>query len=423
MTKRSPFWASNLVQLGARFLQAAVIARFAGPHNFGIYIGAVAIPLILARVFEFNISQGLAYFTRLHPDTFGQALHILFRHVRLIFVPVAITIILMRFYPYGEDGIAGLVASLWFLITLSLVSQLFLGVIGPLMVASDNAPLYAFAVISPPALFATFVTVARLCFGQVSAAQLILCDAASAGLVMLGLMALLWKKPEVTSSHRIGPRDIYGYSAKSFPGVIAKVLSVRLDRMLLVSLLRAPDLALYSVGVSLRDIALTPSNIYAITYQNHLIDQVKRGKGFRRALLMKMLQWTALACLGAGVFWFAADALIPLVYGKAFAPAAPVSRILMLSAVFIISAGFGWMLMVATGHPAALSMANVLAAVVELLLLWLFATRYGVTGAAWSTVVATAVMAISTITVASLLKPKKPTPVAPPSTDEALVSK
>jgi O-antigen/teichoic acid export membrane protein len=331
-------------------------------------------------------------------------------------------IILMRYYPYGEDDIAHLVASAWFLITVSLVAQLFLGVIGPLMVASDNAPLYALAVISPPALFAGFVTAARLCFGQVNAAQLVVCDAASAGLVMLGFVILLWNKRAIAGSHRIGLRDIYGYSAKSFPGVIAKVLSVRLDRILLISLLRAPDLALYSVGVSLRDIALTPSNIYAVTYQNHLIDQVKHGKGFRRALLVRMLQWTALACLGAAIFWFSADTLIPLVYGKAFASAAPVSRILMLSAVFVIAAGFGWMLMVATGHPSALSVANVLAVAVELVLLWLLATRFGVTGAAWATVAATAIMAISTITVASLLKPKKLMSHAPES-DGAQVSK
>jgi len=60
-------------------------------------------------------------------------------------------------------------------------------------------------------------------------------------------------------------------------------------------------------------------------------------------------------------------------------------------------------------------MANVSAAAVELVLLWLLATRFGVTGAAWATVAATAIMAFSTIAVAYLLKQKKTMSPAPAS--------
>lgn len=388
-----------------KLLQAILIARLAGPVSMGVYVAAVAIPLILVRVVELGLSQSLGYFTRFESNFFPHALRILFLHIVAALGPILICIFLARYYSFGDEEVNAIVRTSMLFIAGSVAAQLFTGVITPMLVAMERGSAYTFVSLAPPALFMSVMVTAHFAGFRISPEILILCDVSANGITAIVIAMLCWNSMREAVPVSTRRAEVYSYGLQSYPGILSKVVALRLDRVILAALLPPASLALYSIATSLRDVAMTPSNIFSVTFQNQLVDKVKHSLPYRGVVWRTAAAWFAMFSCGNLIFWFTAPWLLPLIYGKHFIPAVPVARILMLSTLFLSVAGFCWMLMVALRRPALISASNVLGGVLSVWLLWFMARNYGLIGAAWSSVISSAIIMIAAVIAVLLLRP------------------
>jgi O-antigen/teichoic acid export membrane protein len=405
LRKPSVFWSSNALQLVLKLLQAVLTARLAGPQNMGLYVAAIAIPLILVRVVELGLSQSLGYFTRFDRQFFAHAVRILFLHILVVLGPVLICVFLMRYYSFGDGQVNDLVRSYMLAIVISVMAQLFTGIVTPMLVAVERGRSYGFVALAPPLLFMGLMLALHTAQVHIASYVLIMCDAFANGVTALAVAALAWKWRARAAQSAVGRREVYSYALQAYPGILSKVVALRLDRVVLAALLPPSALALYSIATSLRDVAMTPSNIFSVTFQNELVDEVKQGGPYRKTTARTMAVWFIVFSAGNLVFWLISPWLLPLVYGKVFSPVVPVARILMVSTLFLSVAGFCWMLMVALRRPALISLSNIFGGILSIGLLWIGARAYGLIGAAWASVISSAIIMIAASATALLLRP------------------
>ncbi len=360
----------------ASLMTGPVLARALGPEGRG-HVAALLAPLALANLlFPLGLPDALTFFT-----ASGKL-------PKRIAVPIALLGGLL------SGGIA--LAVLWFS-----TPYLF-------RLEEQYVPEFRWLLLSLPA-YLIFAAIRGIVQGSPGGFSLINRERATAAasrfLILLGLFffgvltplnsvwisvatqvgACLWLLPALrnatpfhfsTSESKI----VLRYAGAAAAGTLGGLIVIRLDQALMVSLTSARELAFYAIAVSLaelplglvgavRDVAFTEAaaqNDPAVTAR------------FCRLTLATI---SAICLAGAALAPWA----VPLLYGKAFAPAVAMSEILFIATAgravtTIMGAG-----LMTTNRTWSRSIIQLIGAAVTVVLLFVFVPRWGGVGAAWVT--------------------------------------
>ncbi|MET1033929.1 MAG: oligosaccharide flippase family protein [Arthrobacter sp.] len=195
------------------------------------------------------------------------------------------------------------------------------------------------------------------------------------GLVYLGLLG----RSPARHTHP-GPAasaDLARYASALWPGLVVGIALSRADQLLIVPLSDTEQLGIYAVAVTIADAALV---LNAAVRDVVFAAESARNDDARLQRAARLS--TAATLLGAVALLAASAWSVPFLFGPGFAPAVPVTALLLLGVVLgnpgsVAGAGLN-----ARGRPGLRSLSLVLALAANLVLLLLLVPALGAVGAA-----------------------------------------
>ncbi len=210
---------------------------------------------------------------------------------------------------------------------------------------------------------------------------------AVATIIMLQRYGFFKKRPAI-SSDDLSIRQFYTYGIKAQIGAVATFLFKRIDIYIIGYFLNTSAVGLYSIGLGLRDLAITIPSALASLAGGDMADPAIQANGKAKTILKKGVIFNVLCSL----MIFLGSVLllpyfIPFAYGKAFSNSITPSIIIMGSLLpFSISLLIGKAIH-AKGKPLNLSISNVISAIISIIIIWQLTKRYNIIGAAAATII------------------------------------
>jgi len=204
------------------------------------------------------------------------------------------------------------------------------------------------------------------------------------------------------SPEGVTARVCYSYGLRIKWAEIMKLLSGRVDLLLVTLLLPRGDVGAYAVAISFREFGLMPLRTYTGIFQNLLVDRARAGLHdgdlvigslFLQALVSILL------ILGAALVFPVA---LPWMYGRAYANLPLPATILYASTLFLSIAGLCWTVFNMRGRPALTSRIVTVSGVLGPVLVWVLARKAGIVGAATAGLITGAV--ISVVSLVALMR-------------------
>lgn len=393
---RAFLWGGEVARLLLSFAVLAVLARAVAPETLGTYLSITSIVLLGPRLLDCGLPHAFGYFLRVDPAGLRAGSVVVAKHV-LFAAPVALALAFgVRFVPFAGDFVGRVAEQQWLQLALLMLSELtiLLGLSAFVPTARFKAYLGA-AVVSPSLLLALVAVWPR---EDLTAGRLLdlLLVASLGGAAVIG--AVLASVASSESGPRFPTRDAYAYGLRSYASAVSKFAAQRFDRLFLVTVLGAAGYAHYSFAVSIRDIAVMPANLYAMTLRNEQITLVARETDLpsARSLLLKVSStWFLLGVAGAVVMYSLWLPVVRLGFGSNFDETADFLKIIAFSCAPIATMGFAWNHFYAMRQPgrvAVITVASLLLAFPTFL--FFIETRGPSTGVAIAVVVWSAITAI-----------------------------
>jgi O-antigen/teichoic acid export membrane protein len=238
--------------------------------------------------------------------------------------------------------------------------------------------LYTAAVVPLAAVGAGLIAVTAAWVGSFVIAGIVAVERAAAAL------------PAATGARPPSFRTLQSFGAKAFLGATSPSDTLQLDQALVGLFVSPTALGLYVVGIAFTNLPrLVAQSLGYVAYPH--VAKKPDLRLARRALW----SWAAVALVAAGaitvVLELAAGWLVPFFFGSAFEEAVPLTRILLLAALLVSVRrvlGDGAR---GAGSPALGTVAEAASTVVLVPGIAIVAGSVGVTGAAWTLVIAGAV--------------------------------
>jgi O-antigen/teichoic acid export membrane protein len=379
---------SNLAIPASAVLTGPLLARSLGPAGRGA-LAAVLAPLqLVPMVITFGIPQALTYVvatgrastshTRRMAIAFG-----LFAGAISAVGVIALTPTLLHRYP----------AQRHLLVVLSLTLPIIMA-LGMLRYVAQGTGRYDlmtrerwFSVLVRLALIAVFAFAGALTVG--AAAWFTHGVAVVATLLLLPAFGERGKtEKQDRQSEKALTRFVLRYGLATWIGTVGGVLVNRLDQVLLTPLAGARQLGYYAVAVSIAEVPLVAllavrDVIFAASADRGDLSLVARAS---RATIMVSIP---LCLAGIGL----APLLVPPIFGNDFGPSVPMTQVLFVATIpnamsLVLTAG-----LFASGRPGLASGAQLVAAGVTVMALFLLVPKVGAIGAAYSSLAAYAVAA------------------------------
>ncbi|WP_284148037.1 oligosaccharide flippase family protein [Aeromicrobium fastidiosum] len=176
--------------------------------------------------------------------------------------------------------------------------------------------------------------------------------------------------------------DLLKYGMRIWVGAISGILLSRIDQTMIVPLSDTEQLGYYAVAVSISELALVANTSIREVMFTNLSTQFDRH---RLTVASRVSTWAA---LGVGMCTAAACiGLLPLVFGSDFAPAIPVSLILIIAVVVGNPGSMAGVGLTALGYPGRRSVSLIIACVANVACLLVLVPSLGANGAAIATLV------------------------------------
>jgi O-antigen/teichoic acid export membrane protein len=351
-------WFAEIGRLVLGFAVFASLARTTGPEQLGAYLAVTSIMVIVPRLLDCGLPHALAYFLRLEPAHLRSAGTALVQH--LVFaLPAAIAIALaIRYVPFENEAAVRLVVRHWPELALLALSELAILLGQATCVPTNRFGSYASTALAPP--MALFLCVTLWSKSDLTAPRLVSILLATSLLGSLVMTAAFFLAARKAGAQPAFPRTAaYGYGLRSYASALSKVVAQRFDRLFLVGVLGASGYVQYSLAVSLRDMAIVPANLHAMTVRNRQIDLLTSSSGLveaRRVLVRVCLAWLALGVAGAIAFLPFWHLVVPVLFGPRYDGAAQFLRIVAFSAGPIAIMGFCWNHLYSMNRPGRVTM-------------------------------------------------------------------
>lgn len=203
----------------------------------------------------------------------------------------------------------------------------------------------------------------------------------------------LFNRHETGLTTEVSSRDFYRYGIQAQIGSVSTLIFKRIDLYIISHFLNTSAVGLYSVGLGLRDLAMTASRALAGIAGGDMADPIKRANGGDSTVLRKGILFNIIASLiiiltSAVTFPY----FIPLVYGNAFSGSVILSIIIMGSLLPFSEALLIGKAIQSKGKPLRLSIGNIISALICSFVVWQLSKRYNTVGAAIATIVDSVVL-------------------------------
>jgi O-antigen/teichoic acid export membrane protein len=192
-------------------------------------------------------------------------------------------------------------------------------------------------------------------------------------------------------SFAAGPLLRFGLQSQL--GSLASVLNLRLDQMLMSAMMSAPLLGLYVVALAVAGLAnlpFTTLNVIAVPRIAREAGPVARLDSWGRLLRLSLLLQLLFVC----ALWAVAPYIVRVCFGPSFGPSAGAARTLIVASLplgmnMMLGNGFR-----ASNRPLTPSTAEMISLAATVAGLWWLLPRYGIEGAAWTSLLAYGVTSI-----------------------------
>jgi O-antigen/teichoic acid export membrane protein len=298
-------------------LAAIVIARTLGASGKGLFTYAGS---MLAMLLTLNAGQSSAIsfqYARRHCAP-AVLLRNLFRTLIAISVPLVTGLVLIGLFVPGQESLIPVAAAVPFALFTQSATGLFL-------VDSNIRTVWAQQAIV--VVLGGLVYIPLLIF--VHASVWVLFGVWVGGYIASAIYTAWCLRDYVTRREGNVPnlREQFGYGAQITLNTVVAFLNFRIDVFIIMFMLGQTQLGIYSIGIGLGEILWQLSRPIATAS----FGRVARGSEKEAAQMTAtcMRHSFALVLAGSIVIFFLAPPLIPIVYGKAFAEAGTVSRVLI----------------------------------------------------------------------------------------------
>ena len=379
----------NIVNTIIAGLFGIYVTRVLGPENKGILTIAISSCDLMAMLFSFGIPYSAAYYVRSHP---GNETMVKTLTNRAMVICGALSLVLILI---GKDAFSTFFLGGWdidpfmtALLVLTIIVNSGNTVIGAAVIAQGDSNGF---VISTNV--GTVVTV--LCTLVLITTMPLKLHSVVLGSLLGNLVATILLRRHYRTSMARGngspamtARQFYTYGFQAQAGAIATLVFKRMDLYIISHFLNTSAVGFYSIGLSLRDLAMAASRAVAGLSGGDLADPSKQADGSAKTIFRKGVAFNAnssLVIFLASLVLF--PSVIPFAYGPAFSRSVAPAMIIMFSLVPLSVALLVGKAVQAKGKPLNLSVSNVVSAVISSFVVWVLTKEYGIEGAAISTII------------------------------------
>ena len=173
-------------------------------------------------------------------------------------------------------------------------------------------------------------------------------------------------------------------------------MTSKIDLVMLAHLDTFESVGLYSIGYKFADFVLVFALAVVTPFTTVMVASWPRDPaGFRHAVHRATAIIAVLCAAGTAAFWPSAENLLSLLYGERFAAAAFSTKLMVIGACLAALAQLGLMALVSAGRHRVYPWASLLALGVNVILNLILIPRFSYHGAAWATLVSSAVLVIA----------------------------
>lgn len=411
-------WIGELARISAGFLVLRQLAHLVGPQVLGTYLAIISVAIIVPRLLDAGLPQALAFFLRFEVEVGPPLGRVLLTHAAVAAAAGCAVAWAMRAFPFGDAAVPDVVRQGWPWIAALVASELTALLLLSTFIPTNRYLAHALSQATPPCVLLLLVLGATAVHWTPDAGQLLRLYGA-ASLVGLAVTALSFLRQVRRSQGKaMDRRRLYRYGLHAYGTGVAKALALRLDRLLLATLLGSVGYAQYSLAVSIRDFGTLPATLHATQLRNRQIDLITRDGNLaeaRRLLARGCGAWFCGAAVASACLYPVWPWLVDVVFGHRFAEAAHFLQLLAFSSAPIAVLGITWNHLYALGRPGRVTTLNVASLAIALpafagSVAWLGPTTGASVGAiAWALSVA-----LSSFATAACSAPSVSVPTAAP---------
>jgi O-antigen/teichoic acid export membrane protein len=405
--RKIPLWVGHGLNSALQFLTVIVLARLLGPELLGQYAAVMAFTFVISRLSDIGLPSAVSYFIRTEPESAAAVSRRVLLHIVAAIPVMFLAAYGLRFIPFAEADLISAVSVSMGWLALLMLTQLAGGLFGNLLIATERYTAFTLLQAAPQILLMVAVYVVYIRSGPPSIEVLLAVLAVTSSVVPL-LVALMTIGfvARTSQSKTVNIRELYAFGFRALPGNGAKLISARLDRMLLSTFLSASGLGLYSAGITFKTALLVPFQAYSLGLFNDLVDEKKAGRSSYDYNMRATVRWF-FVMLAAGLVVFAlAPYFVPVLFGPEFAAAVIVVRIVAFAPAFecVSTQVMQWLF--AENLPSVVSRAHMLGATLLAASTIVGTLVWGVAGAACAVTLTAVFMAGYTLLVSMKIQAK-----------------
>ncbi|HEV2884244.1 MAG TPA: flippase [Pyrinomonadaceae bacterium] len=381
-------FSTNALMLCSGVVTSLLSSWALGPEGRGDLMIVLTWPAVFSMVAAAGLPQANRFWTAKHPDRvsplFSNA--VLFSLLVGIIALAAGEVMIPRLVGERSPEVLRLVRIYALIIPMGLITDLMRGLlegmrrfewVGAVRLIFFVVQLVGFIVL----WFTGTLTVANATYIMLSAI---------ATSMFLALFAV-WRQLTPSWRPRMSEfRNALRYGLRDYPGILTELANWRLDSLMLTSIASNTSVGLYSVAVRLSDIP----TLLASSVSDAVMPEVAASNKKKATwIVTRSLRLTVLAHLLLLLpLWLAAPYILHFAYGDGFVPVTNVLRLLMIASVIwsagaIVISGLNGL-----GHPGLSTIARIAAALVMVVTLLTWLPRWGIRGAALSSITGYSVM-------------------------------
>ena len=374
------------------------ITRTLGPEDKGVLTIALSSCDLVMMLFSLGIPYSAAYYIRSQPGSESFVLSQAYR-IMIICGLSSLVLVLSGKGIFSSLFLGGRVvdSAMAALLILTVIVNSGNTIIGATLVAQGISDGYVLSTNIGTLVTVVFTIVLIAALNQFKLHAVLLGNLTGVLTTMLIMRRFFRMAHRAGSpmSQQLKARDFYSYGIQAQIGAIAALAFKRLDLYIISYFLNPGAVGYYSVGVGLRDMAMTAARALAGLAAGDMADPERQNDGTAGKILKKGIFFnivtSLLAFVGAVLIF---PYFIPFAYGELFTESITTSIIIMGSLLpFSIAFLLGKAIQ-SKGKPLHQSISNIISAVICSLVVWQFTKRFGITGAATATIIDSTVLAV-----------------------------
>ena len=364
------------------------VTRTLGPQNKGILTIVLSSCDLMSMLFSFGVPYSAAYYVRVYPGS-EAALESFTNRTMIVCGLLSLSLLLMSEKLFSSIFLGGweIDPVMGGLLIATVIVNSGNSIIGAAVIAQGDSSGYVRSTNA-----GSVVTVLSTALLLVTASQKL--HGVVLGSLIGNLAAtFLMRKRFRGRCHRgdevhVPAGEILRYGLNAQWGGLGTLVFKRLDLYIISHFLNPAAVGFYSVGVGLRDLAMTASRAVGGLSGGDMADPAKQADGtaqlaFRKGVGFNVVSSALITLVALPVFPY----LIPLAYGPSFAASVYPSMIIMGSLLPLSVALLVGKAVHARGKPLYLSVSSVVSAALSSVIIWQLARQYGSVGAAVSTII------------------------------------